>query len=222
MGSIHTVLCKNVGQRDPRFIRGTYTVTVVDTSTVTSVVPSSCVQVDATLPPCRSVRFLYFPKVGQDTNETPINDTQLAPESKSDPIQSTPLGWGEYLGIYAPTVTVVRTELVTTVVTDPRVVLTYSVKGCRPLQLPENLERCSVEDSVSISHVLPTSTVVPSATVPVSIPENSRVINVTEGTSFPVSDINDNQLNNNLESSSGDPEDVNSDRQPRATDPLPF
>lgn len=70
-----------------------------------------------------------------------FSDTQLQPETKSEPLQSTPLGWGEYLGLYAPTVTLKQTKLVTTMVPDPRVVLTYSVKGCKPEKFPNDLER---------------------------------------------------------------------------------
>lgn len=55
------VICGNIPKRDPRFIRGTYTSTVFEKHVVTSLVPSSCVYVDATLPPCRNVRFLNFP-----------------------------------------------------------------------------------------------------------------------------------------------------------------
>lgn len=65
------------------------------------------------------------------------------------------------MGIYAPTVTVTHTELKTTTVEDPRIVVTFAVKGCRPLRLPMDLNRCEVEASstVAIQEIIPTSTV---------------------------------------------------------------
>lgn len=55
--------------------------------------------------------------------------------------ETTKLGWGEYFGIYAPTVTVTQLELQTTFVKDPRIVVTYAVKGCRPHKIPDDLDR---------------------------------------------------------------------------------
>lgn len=52
---------KDVAHREPRFIRGTYTKTIVENKVVTSLIPSSCVYLDATLPPCRNVRYMNFP-----------------------------------------------------------------------------------------------------------------------------------------------------------------
>lgn len=54
------VISKNA-LRERRFIRGTYTNTVVETKVVTSWVPSSCVYVEPTLQPCRNVRYMRFP-----------------------------------------------------------------------------------------------------------------------------------------------------------------
>lgn len=53
------------GQREGRWFRGTYTEVKVQKEVVTSLVPSSCVHVAPTLPPCKSVRSLRaFPEFG--------------------------------------------------------------------------------------------------------------------------------------------------------------
>lgn len=76
-------------------------------------------------------------------------------------VKSTALGWGEYLGIYAPTVTITRTDLHITTVEDPSVVVTFAVKGCRPLKLPLDLHKCPPEQPpFSIEEIITTSTVV--------------------------------------------------------------
>lgn len=52
-------------QRSARFFLGPDTSTIKSTHLMTSVVPSSCVEVEPTLPVCRSVRNLHgFPTVG--------------------------------------------------------------------------------------------------------------------------------------------------------------
>lgn len=52
-------------QRAARFFAGISTTTIRSTHLMTSVVPSSCVEVEPTLPVCRSVRNLHgFPTVG--------------------------------------------------------------------------------------------------------------------------------------------------------------
>lgn len=65
---------------------------------------------------------------------------------KSEPelitgFEATALGWAEYFGFYAPTVTVTQTELQTVTARDPRIVVTFAVKGCRPLRIPDDLDR---------------------------------------------------------------------------------
>lgn len=57
-------------------------------------------------------------------------------------IETTPLGWGEYLGIYAPTVTTTAVHLETVTMMDPRTVVTFSVRGCKPSRLPMDLGTC--------------------------------------------------------------------------------
>lgn len=66
--------------------------------------------------------------------------------------ETTKLGWGEYFGIYAPTVTVTQLELQTTFVKDPRIVVTYAVKGCRPHKIPDDLDRCVLGYWLSKQH----------------------------------------------------------------------
>ncbi|KAJ8930919.1 hypothetical protein NQ314_016243 [Rhamnusium bicolor] len=135
---IFNVFCKNVQHRDPRFLRGTHTTTINKTHTVTKTVPSSCVQVDATLPPCRNVRFMRFPSF----NSNEIDNDDARPQPKSEPsIYITTLNWAEYFGVYAPTATVNVTTIETTVVQDPRIVVSFAVKGCRPIRLPMSLSR---------------------------------------------------------------------------------
>lgn len=76
-------------------------------------------------------------------------------------INSTPLGWGEYLGIYPPTVTVTNIKLLVTKVLDPRTVLTFSVSGCKPSKLPLDLPKCP--DSIDIA-ATPSSVIGPVVT----------------------------------------------------------
>ncbi|EFA00150.1 hypothetical protein TcasGA2_TC002971 [Tribolium castaneum] len=149
---------RNVGENG-RLFGYTYTTTVVKSNVVTSLVPSSCVQVEATLPPCRSVRFLRLPKLPSITFNYPPSQSVIS--NISDPeVKKTPIGWGEYFGLYAPTVTVTRTDLHITTVEDPSVVVTYAVKGCKPLKLPLDLNRCPQEEPpFSIEEILATSTV---------------------------------------------------------------
>lgn len=60
-----TLLVQCTEQREARFFAGPSTATVRSTHFMTSVVPSSCVEVAPTLPVCRSVRNLHgFPTVG--------------------------------------------------------------------------------------------------------------------------------------------------------------
>ncbi|KAG5895138.1 hypothetical protein JTB14_008572 [Gonioctena quinquepunctata] len=196
------------GHRFTRGIRGTHTSTVVTTSVVTSLVPSSCVYVDATLPPCRSVRFLQFPYFynGQPTSNN-IQENNSALRSDADQlVQATRfLGWGEFFGLFAPTVTVTLTKLETTIVQDPRVVVTYAVKGCRPMRIPDDLDRCPQESStVPIEEILPTSTVIPSQSFPSTVgPPNKpgSFIEVSNGIAPNTTELAPNTTEHNDENS---------------------
>ena len=53
--------------------------------------------------------------------------------------------WGEYLGLVAPTTTITSTYYFTTTVVDPRTTLVFKVQGCRPSNLPLNLQLCHEE-----------------------------------------------------------------------------
>ncbi|XP_018335476.1 uncharacterized protein LOC108744278 isoform X2 [Agrilus planipennis] len=55
------------------------------------------------------------------------------------------IGWAEYFGFVAPTLTKIYRHRETTTVMDPRTVVTFSVKGCRPTRLPLDLDRCAPE-----------------------------------------------------------------------------
>lgn len=69
-------------------------------------------------------------------------------------IETTPLGWGEYLGFVAPTVTTTAIHVETTTMMDPRTIVTFSVRGCKPSRLPLDLETCPP----SPKPILPTRT----------------------------------------------------------------
>ncbi|RZC37367.1 hypothetical protein BDFB_013403 [Asbolus verrucosus] len=141
--------------------RQIYTSTVTVSKIITSLVPSSCVHIDATLPPCKTVRYLKLPNLPALSFHNTANEEIV---SRIDPkIATTPLGWGEYFGFYAPTVTVTKTDYHITKVEDPSVVVTFAVKGCRPLQLPMamDINMCPQEStsSILIEEILQTSTV---------------------------------------------------------------
>lgn len=94
------------------------------------------------------------------------------------------------MGIVAPTVTVTAISLRTTTVLDPRTVVTFSVKGCRPSRLPLGLDQCPVAHSgISIEEIFP-SAVVPTQVIPTR--RNDNVIQFQ--------DINKNDDNNNKKS----------------------
>ncbi|KAF5269501.1 hypothetical protein FQA39_LY08690 [Lamprigera yunnana] len=160
--------------RKPRWFGRTYTETKVQTDTITSIMPSSCVHVEATLPPCRGFRNLpSFPEfMRREVHPIPNEERQLV-ESKIDntvilaPVnQTTSVGWGEYLGLVGPTITVTEMNFRTTTVVDNRIVVTFSVKGCRPSRLPMDLDRCPLSQ-YSVDEIVPTST--SSAILPTAI-----------------------------------------------------
>ncbi|CAH0547297.1 unnamed protein product [Brassicogethes aeneus] len=189
------VNCKHLEKRQADWFEP-YTFTVLKTDIQTSYTPSSCVQVEPTLPPCRNVRYLKFPSFV--TKPSPQNIERTI---EGNQIFTTKLNWVEYLGIYAPTVTVTDTLFKTTTVEDPRVVVTFAVKGCRPLRLPDDLSTCEMENpsSVTVEEILPTSTVA-SNFVPASNYD-------------PVANIQDiiNSNNNDLDSVNFDPVQPSSD-----------
>ncbi|XP_030749305.1 uncharacterized protein LOC115877306 [Sitophilus oryzae] len=165
-----------------RGILGTVTSTVFTTVTETHYVPATCLHVDPNLPDCRNVRFLnlpafngfnYFnftnslgsgnnvPGKGNSTN----NDHQTVEITKRADLDQNPdqtvhiQGWAEYLGLTRPTVTVTDVKIVPTTVLDPRIVVTYAIKGCKPHSLPYNLEKCPEEPEVEMIEIVPTTTV---------------------------------------------------------------
>ncbi|GJQ68237.1 hypothetical protein Trydic_g16854 [Trypoxylus dichotomus] len=124
-------------ERRERLFRFGYshTKTVIQPYTITSVVPSSCIHVESTLPRCRNVRYFGF---GSSNSENTTNSTSII----EDEIQTTPLSWGEYFGLSAPTVMV-----------------TFSLKGCRPQRVPLGLDRCQIQPTPTALPIVPTSTV---------------------------------------------------------------
>ncbi|XP_017780501.1 PREDICTED: uncharacterized protein LOC108565506 [Nicrophorus vespilloides] len=171
----------NVRDRQARFFGYRYTSTVIVPKMVTSLLPSSCVQVEPSLPPCRSVRQLdQFPRflggrVYAETSENIMEKTGGA-VNEDHPIvmpsvHTTALGWGEYLGFYAPTVTVQAVHLQTTTVLDPRTVVTFSVRGCKPSRLPLDLNLCPKKQP----EIRPTATasIASTSLAPIIIPDPS-------------------------------------------------
>lgn len=100
-------------------------------------------------------------------------------------IISTSLGWMQYLGFTGRTVTKVEHLVKTVVAQDPNVVVTFSIKGCKPSELPEGINRCDPPPSISTEKILPTSTVgfMITPTAAAEIPDdgyNGPVVEATE------------------------------------------
>lgn len=89
----------------------------------------------------------------RNTVESSENKTIVA-EKKMEPVQNS-TGWGQYLGLLPPSVTVTNTKLAVTRMLDPGTVLTFSVSGCRPSKLPLDLPRCP-DDNL----IMPTPSVI--------------------------------------------------------------
>ncbi|KAK9739126.1 hypothetical protein QE152_g9224 [Popillia japonica] len=155
----------NKGREERLFRFGySYTKTVIRPYTVTTLVPSSCVHVEATLPPCRNVRFLgNFPGFGSSSSESTTEGAKSASVKTTavadNEVQTTPLSWGEYLGLSAPTVTLNVTKITTATVLNPRVTVTFSIRGCRPQRMPLDLEKCPIQPTATALPIVPTSTV---------------------------------------------------------------
>ncbi|KAK4877495.1 hypothetical protein RN001_010001 [Aquatica leii] len=174
------ILCKSShNARQARWFGRTYTETKIQTDTVTSIMPSSCVHVEATLPPCRGLRNLQsFPEfIGREVYPNHLKGRQLVEQPKIisknqsqvvlAPVNETKVvGWAEYLGLVGPTITVTEIHFKTTTVIDPRTMVTFSVKGCKPSRLPMDLDRCPVSSQYSVDEIVPAnvlSLIVPTA-----------------------------------------------------------
>lgn len=104
--------------------------------------------------------------------------TEIEPE-----VRSTSLGWMEYLGFTGHTVTKVEHLLKTVIIEDPNVAVTFSIKGCKPSELPMSMNRC--QPPIQFEEILPTSTVesVITPTASVEIPDegfNGPVVEAAE------------------------------------------
>lgn len=100
-------------------------------------------------------------------------------------MRTTDLGWMEFLGFTSYTVTKVEHVIETALVQDPNIVVTFSIKGCKPSELPEDIIRCDPPPSVRIEDILPTSTVgfsiIPTTAVDILDENfNGPVVEVTE------------------------------------------
>lgn len=101
------------------------------------------------------LRFILF----SSQNIANVTPNQYLKEAVEPEITTTPLGWMEYLGFTDYTVTKVEHVTETVIVQDPNVVVTFSIKGCKPSELPRNIIRCDPPPSITIEEILPTSTV---------------------------------------------------------------
>jgi len=160
---ILTVNGKNIDNanenREGKMFGYQYTSTTTLTKMLTSMIPSSCVQVEASLPPCRNVRNMdAFPRFMSGR----VLEEGFARQEILPSIHTTALGWGEYFGIYAPTVTITAVNIQTTTVADPKTIVTFSVRGCRPSRLPLDLNLCPKQD---ISPTPATQTTIETTTV---------------------------------------------------------
>ncbi|XP_060534758.1 uncharacterized protein LOC132707096 isoform X2 [Cylas formicarius] len=169
----------HVGTRVRRGIFGGQTSTVYKVVEKKHYVPYSCVYVDPNLPNCRNLRFLWGPADVRNAFVSPdvIKPTEPLAEKNATAIlkqdltrrmdivdgnatRAPSLGWGEYLGLYGPPVTVTEIRVTHTTVLDPRIAITFAVKGCKPRELPLNMEKCPEATRVpNLVEILPTSTV---------------------------------------------------------------
>lgn len=127
--------------------------------------------------------IFFYSKNYSNTSPAPYLRAVPGPE-----IISTSLGWMEYLGFSGRTVTKVEHLIQTTTVQDPNVVVTFSIKGCKPSELPENINRCDPPTSISSKEILPTPPVelfiTPTASV--EIPDDGYSGPVVEATEITV------------------------------------
>lgn len=137
--------------------------------------PNICSSVSFILRKCSFYKFLISIRSQYTANGIA--------EEKAEPLipehSTTALSWGEYLGIYAPTLTVTKLILETTTVQDARVMVTYAIRGCKPVKLPLDLMVCPQEDTnaFSIQDIIPTSTVsMASSTVPPDFEKTNELI----------------------------------------------
>lgn len=105
-------------------------------------------------------------------------------------IVPTALGWMEYLGFSSHTVTQIEHITETVLVQDPNIVVTFSIKGCKPSELPDDIIRCDPPPSIRIEEILPTSTVAYTVTptTAVDIVEDNYNGPVVEATEASVED----------------------------------
>ncbi|XP_067000966.2 uncharacterized protein [Anabrus simplex] len=155
--------------RDPRWFLGGNTITkfVLDNKAVTEITPSSCVVVQPSLPPCKSLRALSVDSSPPTRVETTklvelheIGDVEAirsktlgrswyrygsVVETSEPVIQTTPIAptamtagwWGKDVTV---TSTIYASE--TLKLQDPKHVVTFSVTGCKPSRMPFDLDYC--------------------------------------------------------------------------------
>lgn len=82
---------------------------------------------------------------------------------EEEKVVSTSLSWPEWIGLYAPTVTINKTSTKTTTLVNQNVVVTFSLGGCQPLSTPAGLDRCHIAPSATARYlpITPTATLNP-------------------------------------------------------------
>ncbi|KAL1517478.1 hypothetical protein ABEB36_001240 [Hypothenemus hampei] len=168
--------------RIKRGIFGTVTSTVYKTIEDKHYVPASCIHIAPNLPDCRNVRFInnypnnfnFFGTILLPINQ---NSTQNVTNSELEANVTTAnvQGWGSFLGLYRPTITVTELKLHPTTVLDPRIIVTYDIRGCKPQSLSYDLPKCEKEEnSLEFVEVVPTSTVGIDIQ-PTKVPDNTQL-----------------------------------------------
>lgn len=91
--------------------------------------------------PCNIIISISFCRFFRQSITEGKTETKSELENPEDVLDISTLSWAEYFGFYAPTVTVTQTELQTVTAKDPRIVVSFAVKGCKPLRIPNDLDR---------------------------------------------------------------------------------
>ncbi|PSN30548.1 hypothetical protein C0J52_24013 [Blattella germanica] len=145
--------------RDARWWLGDtrVTTTKLERLLVTETTHSSCIMVAPSLPRCRGMRQMKIapspptkitPTAAPQMDEYPriLNGGHFRQPEESlveSRAAENAIGWREYLGFPVSTVTNTIVKNETTVIQDQQHVITFSITGCEPTQLPFNLDYCN-------------------------------------------------------------------------------
>ncbi|XP_069674376.1 uncharacterized protein [Periplaneta americana] len=138
--------------RDARWLlrMSATTKVVVEQRIITETKPSSCVVVASSLPPCRQLDIMptkptQIVQTRAASLDAVTEDSVLSPSVEERAATTETQDWGEYFGLRRPTVTDTVLRNKTSVYLDPSIVVTFSIVGCQPSQLPFELEQCKAE-----------------------------------------------------------------------------